>query len=63
MSTRDIGLIGYGDVGWIGAWNHKFFSCVVQHGERRVEAMRESANTVRETGIAPVRGRSMPAGC
>lgn len=30
-----------------------FFSRVVQHGQRRVEEMRESANTVREAGFEP----------
>jgi 3-hydroxyisobutyrate dehydrogenase-like beta-hydroxyacid dehydrogenase len=30
-----------------------FFSRVVQHGQRRAEEMRESANTVRETGFEP----------
>ncbi|MFD0668402.1 DUF1932 domain-containing protein [Ramlibacter sp. MAHUQ-53] len=31
-----------------------FFSRVVQHGKRRAEEMRESANTVREAGFEPV---------
>lgn len=31
-----------------------FFSRVVQHGQRRAEEMRESANTVRETGFEPL---------
>ncbi|MDB5893164.1 MAG: dehydrogenase [Rhodoferax sp.] len=31
-----------------------FFSRVVQHGKRRAEEMRESANTVREGGFAPL---------
>ena len=31
-----------------------FFSRVVQHGQRRAEEMRESANTVREAGFEPV---------
>jgi 3-hydroxyisobutyrate dehydrogenase-like beta-hydroxyacid dehydrogenase len=31
-----------------------FFSRVVQHGQRRAEEMRESANTVREAGFAPL---------
>ena len=31
-----------------------FFSRVVQHGKRRAEEMRESANTVQEGGFAPV---------
>jgi 3-hydroxyisobutyrate dehydrogenase-like beta-hydroxyacid dehydrogenase len=31
-----------------------FFSRVVQHGKRRAEEMRESANTVREAGFTPV---------
>ena len=31
-----------------------FFSRVVQHGRRRAEEMRESANTVREGGFAPL---------
>jgi 3-hydroxyisobutyrate dehydrogenase-like beta-hydroxyacid dehydrogenase len=30
-----------------------FFSRVVQHGQRRAEEMRESANTVREIGFSP----------
>lgn len=34
-----------------GAW---FFMRVVQHGQRRAEEMRESANTVREAGFPPV---------
>jgi 3-hydroxyisobutyrate dehydrogenase-like beta-hydroxyacid dehydrogenase len=31
-----------------------FFSRVVQHGQRRAQEMRESANTVREAGFEPV---------
>lgn len=31
-----------------------FFSRVVEHGKRRAEEMRESANTVREAGFAPL---------
>ncbi len=31
-----------------------FFSRVVQHGKRRAEEMRESANTVREAGFVPL---------
>lgn len=31
-----------------------FFSRVVQHGQRRAEEMRESANTVREAGFEPL---------
>ena len=31
-----------------------FFSRVVQHGKRRAEEMRESANTVREAGFDPI---------
>ena len=31
-----------------------FFSRVAQHGKRRAEEMRESANTVKDTGMAPV---------
>ncbi|MFM8610170.1 MAG: DUF1932 domain-containing protein [Burkholderiaceae bacterium] len=31
-----------------------FFSRVVQHGQRRAEEMRESANTVREAGFDPI---------
>jgi 3-hydroxyisobutyrate dehydrogenase-like beta-hydroxyacid dehydrogenase len=31
-----------------------FFSRVVQHGQRRAEEMRESANTVREAGFEPI---------
>ena len=31
-----------------------FFSRVVQHGQRRAEEMRESANTVLETGFTPL---------
>ena len=37
-------------------WNKQgayFFSRVVQHGKRRAEEMRESANTVKEAGFAP----------
>ena len=34
-----------------GAW---FFMRVVQHGKRRAEEMRESANTVREAGFPPM---------
>jgi 3-hydroxyisobutyrate dehydrogenase-like beta-hydroxyacid dehydrogenase len=37
-------------------WNAQgayFFSRVVQHGQRRAEEMRESANTVREAGFEP----------
>lgn len=34
-----------------GAW---FFMRVVQHGRRRAEEMRESANTVREAGFPPM---------
>ena len=34
-----------------GAW---FFMRVVQHGQRRAEEMRESANTVREAGFPPM---------
>ena len=30
------------------------FSRLVQHGQRRAEAIRESANTVREAGIEPL---------
>src|SRR6478609_8243780 len=39
------------------AWSQQgayFFSRVVQHGQRRAEEMRESANTVREAGFAPL---------
>jgi hypothetical protein len=31
-----------------------FFSRVVQHGQRRAEEMRESANTVLEAGFQPI---------
>lgn len=31
-----------------------FFSRVVQHGKRRAEEMRESANTVKEAGFSPM---------
>jgi hypothetical protein len=31
-----------------------FFSRVVQHGKRRAEEMRESANTVKEAGFDPL---------
>jgi len=37
-------------------WNQQgayFFSRVAQHGKRRAEEMRESANTVREAGFEP----------
>ena len=39
------------------AWSEQgayFFSRVVQHGQRRAEEMRESANTVREAGFDPL---------
>lgn len=36
-----------------------FFSRVVQHGQRRAEEMRESANTVREAGFEPIMTRSI----
>lgn len=39
------------------AWSEQgayFFSRVVQHGQRRAEEMRESANTVREAGFEPL---------
>jgi 3-hydroxyisobutyrate dehydrogenase-like beta-hydroxyacid dehydrogenase len=38
-------------------WQHQgayFFSRVVQHGQRRAEEMRESAQTVREAGFPPL---------
>lgn len=38
-------------------WNKQgayFFTRVVQHGRRRAEEMRESANTVREAGFEPI---------
>ena len=38
-----------------------FFSRVVQHGQRRAEEMRESANTVRETGIEPLMATAIAA--
>ena len=37
-------------------WNQQgayFFSRVAQHGKRRAEEMRESANTVAESGFTP----------
>jgi 3-hydroxyisobutyrate dehydrogenase-like beta-hydroxyacid dehydrogenase len=36
-----------------------FFSRVAQHGKRRAEEMRESANTVRETGFAPTMAQAI----
>jgi len=36
-----------------------FFSRVVQHGKRRAEEMRESANTVREAGFEPLMTESI----
>jgi 3-hydroxyisobutyrate dehydrogenase-like beta-hydroxyacid dehydrogenase len=39
-------------IDWAGQGAY-FFSRVVQHGKRRAEEMRESANTVREAGFAP----------
>lgn len=36
-----------------------FFSRVVQHGQRRAEEMRESANTVREAGFEPTMAASI----
>lgn len=36
-----------------------FFSRVVQHGQRRAEEMRESANTVREAGFEPFMARAI----
>lgn len=38
-----------------------FFSRVVQHGQRRAEEMRESANTVREAGFEPVMAAAIAA--
>lgn len=38
-----------------------FFSRVVQHGQRRAEEMRESANTVREAGIEPLMATAIAA--
>jgi len=38
-----------------------FFSRVVQHGRRRAEEMRESANTVREAGFEPLMTASIAA--
>lgn len=40
-------------IDWSGQGAY-FFSRVVQHGQRRAEEMRESANTVREAGFEPV---------
>jgi 3-hydroxyisobutyrate dehydrogenase-like beta-hydroxyacid dehydrogenase len=36
-----------------------FFSRVVQHGQRRAEEMRESANTVKEAGFEPFMARAI----
>ncbi|MDQ3060555.1 MAG: DUF1932 domain-containing protein [Pseudomonadota bacterium] len=36
-----------------------FFSRVVQHGQRRAEEMRESANTVREAGFEPLMAQAI----
>ena len=38
-----------------------FFSRVVQHGKRRAEEMRESANTVREAGFEPIMASAIAA--
>jgi len=38
-----------------------FFSRVVQHGKRRAEEMRESANTVKETGFEPTMASAIAA--
>lgn len=38
-----------------------FFSRVVQHGQRRAEEMRESANTVREAGFEPLMTEAIAA--
>lgn len=38
-----------------------FFSRVVQHGQRRAEEMRESANTVREAGFEPIMAAAIAA--
>ena len=38
-----------------------FFSRVVQHGQRRAEEMRESANTVREAGFDPIMASAIAA--
>ena len=38
-----------------------FFSRVAQHGQRRAEEMRESANTVREAGFEPVMAAAIAA--
>jgi 3-hydroxyisobutyrate dehydrogenase-like beta-hydroxyacid dehydrogenase len=38
-----------------------FFSRVVQHGKRRAEEMRESANTVREAGFEPLMTQAIAA--
>ncbi|MDB5930486.1 MAG: 6-phosphogluconate dehydrogenase, NAD-binding protein, partial [Polaromonas sp.] len=38
-----------------------FFSRVVQHGQRRAEEMRESANTVREAGFEPLMAGAIAA--
>jgi 3-hydroxyisobutyrate dehydrogenase-like beta-hydroxyacid dehydrogenase len=46
------------DWGQAGAY---FFSRVVQHGQRRAEEMRESANTVLETGFAPLMATAIAA--
>ena len=40
-------------IDWSGQGAY-FFSRVVQHGQRRAEEMRESANTVREAGFEPL---------
>lgn len=40
-------------IDWSGQGAY-FFSRVVQHGQRRAEEMRESANTVREAGFEPI---------
>jgi 3-hydroxyisobutyrate dehydrogenase-like beta-hydroxyacid dehydrogenase len=45
-------------------WNQQgayFFSRVVQHGQRRAEEMRESANTVKEAGFEPLMASAIAA--
>ena len=47
-------------IDWSGQGAY-FFSRVVQHGQRRAEEMRESANTVREAGFEPVMTEAIAA--
>ena len=47
-------------IDWSNQGAH-FFSRVAQHGQRRAEEMRESANTVREAGLEPLMAAAIAA--